>query len=122
MWEQETNPVVITPRKVRNGLRTFNDRNYLVRWIDRSMFFGYSLLKYGEYFIPVAEPEKIFIDMIYYHEFLPDEAKVELINTMRPDVFLEFYSRLTPFLRKRVVSAIKNEQHISEDFRRKFVN
>ena len=39
LWEQEMNPVIMTPRKVRSGLRTFERRNYIVRWIDRSMFF-----------------------------------------------------------------------------------
>jgi hypothetical protein len=31
LWEQETNPVIITSRNVRSGLRVFNERNYVVR-------------------------------------------------------------------------------------------
>ncbi|MEM0135103.1 MAG: hypothetical protein QXU18_07755 [Thermoplasmatales archaeon] len=53
LWEQETNPVVITPSKVRSGLRSFEGRNYLVRWIDRNMFFGHSLIQYRVNFIPL---------------------------------------------------------------------
>ena len=109
LWEQETNPVIITPRRVRSGLRNFEGRNYLVRWIDRNMFFGYSLIPYGNYFIPVADPEKILIDMVYYHEFLPVETKEELLNVISTGLLDEYLSRLTQKMRKRVLSTIGKE-------------
>ena len=58
LWEQETNPVVITPRKVRSGIREFRGRNYVVRRIDRSMFFGYIYIKYEKFYISVSAPER----------------------------------------------------------------
>ncbi|EQD66731.1 transcriptional regulator, partial [mine drainage metagenome] len=63
-WEQETNPVIITPRKVRNGVRQFDSRNYVVRRIDRKMFFGYTFVNYEEFYIPVSDTEKTLIDLI----------------------------------------------------------
>ena len=47
VWEQETNPVIITPRTVRVGIRKFEGRHFVVRRIDRSMFFGYTFVDYG---------------------------------------------------------------------------
>jgi hypothetical protein len=46
LWEQETNPVIITPLHVRTGLMQFNNRNYIVRKISREMFFGYTYVSY----------------------------------------------------------------------------
>lgn len=108
LWEQETNPVIITPRKVRSGIRTFNDRNYVIRWIDRSMFFGYSLVEYGDFFIPVADPEKILIDMVYYHQFLTDEVKQEVLKSIDRKKFTEYLLMLPEYLSKRVIEFTKS--------------
>jgi hypothetical protein len=108
LWEQETNPVIITPRKVRSGIRTFNDRNYVIRWIDRSMFFGYSLVEYGDFFIPVADPEKILIDMVYYHQFLTDEVKQEVLKSIDRKKFKEYLLMLPEYLSKRVIEFTKS--------------
>lgn len=107
LWEQETNPVIITPRKVRSGLRTFEGRNYVVRWIDRSMFFGYSPLRYGDIYIPVADPEKILIDMVYYHEFLSGEVIEGLLEVIDKDLLDEYLYRLKPSLRMKVLAILK---------------
>ena len=40
---------------------------------------GYSLVEYGDFFIPVADTEKILIDMVYYHEFLPEDFAILII-------------------------------------------
>ncbi len=104
LWEQETNSVIITPKKVRSGLRTFEGRNYIVRWIDRSMFFGFSLMKYGDLFIPVADPEKILIDMVYYREFIPEEAKTTLQDSIDRELLSEYLMKLSAPTKKRVLS------------------
>ena len=104
LWEQETNPLIITPRRVRSGIRTFLGRNYLIRWIERSMFFGYSLVEYGDFFIPVADAEKILIDMVYYHEFLPEEIKNEIVSSVNKEKLQEYILMLPEFLRKRVIA------------------
>jgi predicted transcriptional regulator of viral defense system len=64
--DQGTNPIVITSRNVRRGLREFVDRNYLVYHIDKRLFFGYEMLKHGDFWIPVSDLEKTLIDMFYF--------------------------------------------------------
>jgi predicted transcriptional regulator of viral defense system len=73
LWEQETNAVVITPRKVRSGMRQFIGGNYLVRRINRKMFFGFEMIKYSDFWIPVSDNEKTLIDLIYFKEPVPKE-------------------------------------------------
>lgn len=74
LWEQESNPVVITPRKVRGGVREFLGRNYLVRRISPAMFFGFEMLRYADFWIPVSDAEKTLIDFAYFKEPLSGEA------------------------------------------------
>ena len=104
LWEQETNPVIITPRRVRSGILTFLGRNYVIRWIERSMFFGYSLVEYGDFFIPVADAEKILIDMVYYHEFLPEEVKNEILRAVNKKKLQEYILMLPDYMKKRVIA------------------
>lgn len=78
LWEQETNPVVITPRKVRSGVRSFEGANYVVRRISRRMFFGFETVKYADFWIPVSDVEKTLIDFVYFRQPLGMEAAVEL--------------------------------------------
>ena len=78
LWEQETNPVVITPRKVRTGLRKFGESNYVVKRIERKMFFGYNMVKYGDFWIPVSDAEKTLIDFAYYNQPLDENTRKEL--------------------------------------------
>ena len=68
------------------------------------MFFGYSLVEYGDFFIPVADAEKILIDMVYYHEFLPEEIKNEIVRSVNKEKLQEYILMLPGFLRKRVIA------------------
>ena len=70
------------------------------------MFFGYSLVEYGDFFIPVADSEKILIDMVYYHEFLPPEVKDEILRTVNKKKLQEYILMLPDYLKKRVIAFI----------------
>lgn len=93
LWDQETNPVVITPRKVRPGVRTFLGNNYSVHRIDRRMFFGFESIPYGDFWINVSDVEKTLIDMVYFRQPLSKP----LID--------EFQSKIE---RKKLVLYLKN--------------
>jgi predicted transcriptional regulator of viral defense system len=72
LWEQETNPVIITPLHVRTGIMQYDGRNYIVRRISREMFFGYQYMKHFNFYMPVSDLEKTLIDLVYYNEKIPD--------------------------------------------------
>ena len=70
------------------------------------MFFGYSLVEYGDFFIPVADTEKILIDMVYYHEFLLEEVKNEILRAVNKKKLQEYILMLPEYMKKRVIAFI----------------
>jgi len=102
LWEQETVPVIITTRSVRRGIRTFDGANYLVRHIDRRMFFGHELMKYGDFWIPVSDVEKTLIDFTYFNEPLPKEAAREIIEKIDRQKLMGYLRKCGPRLRKNL--------------------
>ena len=102
LWEQETVPVIITPRKVRGGVRVFDGANYLVRRLERKMFFGFELMKYGDFWIPVSDAEKTLIDFAYFNEPLPSEALYELRQRIDVQQLERYLKKCGPRLRKKV--------------------
>jgi len=75
LWEQETNPIVITARKVRTGVREVLGQNVWVRRISPKYLFGYEYLSSGEFLLPVSDVEKTLVDMVYFGEIRKDTAK-----------------------------------------------
>lgn len=73
LWEQETIPVIITTRKVRQGLRNIFGNNVLIKRISKKYFFGFEYIEYSSFFIPISDVEKTFIDMIYFKQKLDKE-------------------------------------------------
>ncbi len=79
---QGMNFIVMTTRNVRRGVRTFQNRNYRIQYMDSKMFFGYDLLEYGAFWIPVSDLEKTVIDMIYFEGSIRDELWPEILKTL----------------------------------------
>jgi len=75
LWEQETNPIIITARKVRTGVREVLGQNVWVRRISPKYLFGYDYLTSGEFLFPVSDVEKTLIDMVYFGEMKEDTVK-----------------------------------------------
>ncbi|MBI2674905.1 MAG: hypothetical protein HYX24_00475 [Candidatus Aenigmarchaeota archaeon] len=75
LWEQETNPVVLTARKARPGLRTVMGSNVIVRRISPKHFFGYEHVRQNGFFLPVSDIEKTFIDLVYFRELRGNMVK-----------------------------------------------
>ncbi|MGC8981475.1 MAG: type IV toxin-antitoxin system AbiEi family antitoxin domain-containing protein [Minisyncoccia bacterium] len=70
-WEQETNVVIITTKKVRQGIRKILDSNVIIKRLKSKYFFGFDYLKYYNLYLPVSDLEKTLIDFIYFKETLP---------------------------------------------------
>jgi len=102
IWEQETNPVVITPRKVRTGLRRFEGSNYVVRRVSRKMFFGFEQIRYGDIWIPVSDIEKTFIDLVYFDNSIPEDALKVFKRKIDKEKLRAYLDKCDGWLRKRV--------------------
>jgi len=107
LWEQETNPVVITVRRIRTGLREFAGRNYVVRRIASDMFFGYEYTKYSGFWIPVSSIEKTLIDFIYFRE--PISAELAKIFKAKIDrkKLSELAHKINTRKRKRILNRLE---------------
>src|SRR3989344_1907412 len=68
LWEQETIPIIITSKKVRQGIRKIFNTNVLIRRINRKYFFGIEYINYGNFYLPISDIEKTFIDMLYFKQ------------------------------------------------------
>jgi predicted transcriptional regulator of viral defense system len=110
LWEQETNPVIITPRKVRNGIRQFDSRNYIVRRIKRKMFFGYTLLQYEQFYIPVSDIEKTLIDLVYFGIRVPDEVISTMIGKLNRETFNSYLTELPQYLSNRMRIIVRKKK------------
>ncbi|HII53588.1 TPA: hypothetical protein HA316_02025, partial [Candidatus Micrarchaeota archaeon] len=102
LWEQETNPVVITPRKVRPGVRAFAGGNFVVKRIARGMFFGFEMLRYQDFWIPVSDVEKTLIDFIYFKEPLGAETMTEIKNQLDRKKLADYLKRCPQRVKKRI--------------------
>lgn len=95
LWEQETNVVLVTPLKVRPGVRSVMGSSVIVRRIDRDRFFGFDYLRYGDFFVPVSDVEKTLIDLAYFGE-LPDEEVLKefrkVADRKKVETYLKKYS------------------------------
>lgn len=102
LWEQETIPVIITPKKVRTGLRKIMDSNVLIRRINRKMFFGFESLKHFDFWLPVSVPEKTLIDFVYFNEPLSAETLKELKKKINQKKLFEYLKKCPENTRKKV--------------------
>lgn len=96
LWEQETIPVIITSKKVRQGIRKILGTNVLVRRIDRKYFFGFDYIKSGEFYLPVSDVEKTLIDLIYFKETLGKEVLGNIkkrLDNKKLNIYLKKYPK-----------------------------
>jgi predicted transcriptional regulator of viral defense system len=94
LWEQETNPVILTPRQVREGVRSVLGNNVLVRHLPAQYFFGFDFLPYDDFSLPVSDVEKTLIDLVYFKlTFAPETLKEikERIQLTKLDSYLQHY-------------------------------
>lgn len=105
LWEQETIPVIITTRKIRQGIRKVFGNNIMIRRIARKYFFGFEYKKYGDFYIPVSDIEKTFIDMFYFKQ----KMDKELLKNFRKRISkkkLEKYLKIYPKKQKKFFKKI----------------
>ncbi|MBI5388750.1 hypothetical protein HZB01_00040 [Candidatus Woesearchaeota archaeon] len=96
LWEQETNIILLTPRRIRTGRRIVLENNVLVHAIGKKHFFGFEYVGHDNLKVPVSDIEKTFIDLIAYHHQL--DKKILRLFKKRVDIrkmrdYLQHYDR-----------------------------
>lgn len=106
LWDQESNVVIITSRKVRTGPRKILDSNVILHNIKSKYLFGFELMKYGDFFVPVSDTEKTLIDFVYFGENLDKETLNEIkerIDIEKMNNYLKHYPKIT---RNRILNIL----------------
>ncbi len=96
LWEQEAIPIIITTRKVRQGIRKIFGLNVLIRRIDKKYFFGFEYKKDGDFYFPYSDIEKTLIDMVYFRQRMDKETIKnikERINAKKIRGYLKHYPK-----------------------------
>ena len=107
LWEQESNIVIITAKKARSGIRRILDSNIIVHRINPKYLFGFELIKYEKFYIPVSDVEKTLIDFVYFKESLDKKVLKEIkrkVDKKKINKYLKYYPEN---IRKNVVKLIK---------------
>jgi predicted transcriptional regulator of viral defense system len=107
LWEQETVPIIITTRKVRQGIRKVLGSNVLIRRIEKKYFLGFEYLQQGNFYMPYSDVEKTLIDMIYFRQKFNEETIkciTEKIDSKKLKSYLKNYPEK---FRKKVLRCIQ---------------
>jgi predicted transcriptional regulator of viral defense system len=108
IWEQGTNPIIITTKSVRSGVRKFEGGNYTVIRTNKRLFFGYELVKYYDFWIPVSDYEKTLIDFVHFNHHLSKGALDELKRHIIKHKLDGYLSHYGPDVKKRVVKLLNS--------------
>lgn len=106
LWEQETNVVIVTTRKVRTGIREILDSNVILHRISQKYFFGFDYLKYENFFVPVSDIEKTLIDLVYFNEVPTKDVLKEIRKQINREKLKGYLKNFSLRFRKRVNSLI----------------
>jgi len=104
-WEQETIPIIITTRKIRQGIRKILDMNVLIRRIDKKYFFGFDYFEQDNLYFPYSDIEKTFIDMIYFKEKISDNTLENIKKRINKKKFNNYLKKY-PERIKKIISGV----------------
>jgi predicted transcriptional regulator of viral defense system len=102
LWEQETNVIIITARKIKSGIRKIFESNVILKRIEPKYLFGYDFISYKDFFIPVSDIEKTLIDFLYFKEKIPNETTKELIRKTNKKKIYEYLKKYPSNFSKKV--------------------
>lgn len=107
LWEQETIPVIVTTRKIRQGIRKVLGMNVLVRRIEKKYYFGIDYVEQNGLYFPYSDIEKTVIDMIYFKERTSDEVIKNVKSKINKKKLILYLKKYPARLRKMVLKSIR---------------
>ncbi len=107
LWEQETIPIIVTCRKVRQGIRKVFGCNVLVKRISPKYFFGYEYVKYEGFLVPVSDVEKTLIDLVYFGRGIDEELARSFKERVDKKKLASYLKKYPEKVRRKVKSVIE---------------
>ena len=110
LWEQETIPIIITSKRVRQGIRSILNGNVLVRRIDKKYLFGFEYYAQGNnVYLPYSDIEKTLIDMVYFKEKIDKEVIKNLIKKVQRKKMDKYLKQYPLRIRNRMLKILENK-------------
>jgi predicted transcriptional regulator of viral defense system len=106
LWEQETIPVIITSRAIRQGIRKVFGHNVLVRRLNKKYLFGFDYFKHDSFYLPVSDIEKTFIDLVYFRQPISKELLRVFKKRINRGKLEQYLKRYPTRFRKRVLNLL----------------
>jgi len=106
LWGQATNPVVITTKKCRYGLRKVFNTNVVLHRVLPKYLFGYELIKQGNFDVPVSDLEKTFIDFVFFGIKLNSDVKQKIIKKIDRKKLLSYIQHYPKYLQTQIKSEL----------------
>ncbi len=108
LWEQETNVVILTTQKTKHSKIEVFENNVILHRIKPKYMFGFDVVKYGNFYLPVSDLEKTFIDLIYFNE-IPDKEILRALKKRMDKKKLENYLQKYPEkMKKKILRTLIN--------------
>ncbi|MBU0958505.1 MAG: hypothetical protein KKB31_01040 [Nanoarchaeota archaeon] len=102
LWEQETIPIIITTKKIRQGIRKVFGNNVLIRRIEKKYLFGIEYYQEDKIAFPYSDIEKTFIDMIYFNEKINKETLKEFKKRLNKKKFNRYLKKYPKRFRNKI--------------------
>lgn len=107
IWDQATNPVVISTKKLRIETKNILDNKFVIHRIKSKYFFGYELKNINEFEVPVSDVEKTLIDFVHFQINLDYNTLKSIIKKCNKQKLKE-YLKLYPIQTKsKILKLIK---------------
>ncbi len=107
LWEQETVPVIVTAKKVRPGIRDVLEVNVLIRRINKKYLFGIEYVRQGDFYLPVSDIEKTFIDMAYFKERMDKDLLENFRKRINMEKLKKYLQRYPEKIKIKVLKGLK---------------
>jgi predicted transcriptional regulator of viral defense system len=114
MWEQETNVVIVSASKVRPGLREVMGSNVVVHRISHRYLFGFDYLKHGGLYVPVSDPEKTLIDLVYFGGTVGGDTIRKVAGRVERRKLAEYLRVYPAAFRERVEEVVRGPRGTSQ--------
>ena len=111
LLEERANPVIITTRSVRSGVRKSMGINISVFKLPKRMFFGYIMVKGESFYYPVSDLEKTFLDLVYFDISLRNDTLRRLVDRLDQKKLKEYLVRSPLWLKNRVEELYERTLH-----------
>ena len=105
LWEQETISIIITVKNVRRGIRKIFGNNVLIKRIKPKYFFGFEFFKVNDFYLPISDAEKTFIDLVYFKEWRKEYWKY-FKGKIRVEVLKNYLERYSEKFKQKIYKIV----------------